>query len=233
VIKYVDFLRTHLVVGNYFEEFIEKYKWPSKGVGFYFDKTYDMFDNYRNDFKTIIANKDEKAAGEKCLEILKWGGVSQKNSTRIGQLVVDKRLIETLEKALAVIESKSIDTDKIDFHVNSGFSKIYTAISGRFIIYDSRVAAQMCYMIKQCFKGKNPLEFGKTAYRAKTKRDPGKEFPMVSSNPKQYFISNIKASWIIEELAIKNPVENYSTEKLIFAIQTALFVLGKEIPSDV
>ena len=107
--------------------------------------------------------------------------------------------------------------------MNSGFSKIYTLLDDQFIIYDSRVGAQLCLLIKQCFNG-NPMifELGKCAYQAKGNRDPGKDFPMLTGKPKKYFESNIKAAWILQRLADEHNLLKFTTDKMIFAYRIRL-----------
>jgi len=70
---------------------------------------------------------------------------------------------------------------------------------------------------------------GKCAYQAKVNREPGKDFPMLTGKPKKYFESNIKAAWILQRLADEHNLLKLTTDKMIFAYQTALFVEGKTL----
>jgi len=178
-----------------------------------------------------LSNNDEECGFKICSDILQWGGVSvaTKNLAKIERLRANKELMKTLNNARSYIQSKAIDINNIEIPCNSGFSKIYTCLDNRFIIYDSRVAAKMCSLIGQCFNQTNPLGLGKTTFQAKANRNPGPQFPMLTGHDSKYFESNIKAAWILEEFAINNPRPDYSAEKLTFACQTVLFVTGFDL----
>ena len=52
---------------------------------------------------------------------------------------------------------------------------------------------------------------------------------MLTGKPKKYFESNIKAAWILQRLADEHNLLKLTTDKMIFAYQTALFVEGKTL----
>lgn len=210
------------------QKHLKDYHWPKGTNEKNFEQTFDFFTDRRKQLNAALSNNNEEAAFEICSEILHWGGVgvATKNLAKIKKLRANKELMKTLNSARSIIQSKAIDIGNIEIPCNSGFSKIYTCLDNRFIIYDSRVAAKMCSLIGQCFNQTNPLGLGRTAFQANANRNPGPQFPMLTGHDSKYFESNIKAAWILEELAINNPRSGYSTEKLIFACQTVLFVTG-------
>lgn len=238
-IEFIEFLNTKFNKkdGINLQEQLDEYHWPKGKNGLNFEDTYTKLKNLRSKFEKTFSENDEqkadKQAFEICEDILHWGGVgvAKKNLNSINKLRKEKKFISTLQSARKIIKSDKIESDKILIPANSGFSKIYACLHNGFIIYDSRVAAMMCFLVKECFnENPFPLTLGKAAYQAKGNRDPGEEFPMLTGNDKKYLVSNIKASWILEKFAEQYPKPNYDTEKLIFAYQTTLFVLGKELP---
>jgi len=234
---FVKFLRSQFIEKYELKAYLEKYKWPENTKGLRFEETYFKFEKHRNNIDSFLNQKDEQMLSKECEEILKWGGVgvATKNIKKIKELQSEKIFFSTLVSAKKAITSNSVEFDDMPFPVNSGFSKIYACLDNRFIIYDSRVAAAMSFFIKKCFKNLIPQELllGIPDYQAKAERNPENSFPKIRRNPKKYFLSNIKAAWIIEELAGQTPnALGFNQEKLIFAYQTALFVLGKNL-SDI
>ena len=230
--RFINYLKIEFNDPTRYEKTLQDYCWPENSKGLNFEDTYKMIINLRNEFQNSLANKDQQRTSELCETILKWGGVgvAKANINKINEMKDRGIFLDTLISARNVIQSGKIEKDKISFPANSGFSKIYACLSENFIIYDSRVAARMCFLISECFKKNNPFSLGIPDYQAKGNRNPGHEFPKLRRNSQKYFESNTKASWIIEELAIQNPNDNFPKEKLMFAYQTVFFVFGKSIP---
>ena len=231
VVNYITFLVDAFQTKFKLKDEINKYNWPDNSKGLNFEKTYTKIKELRDGLANALSDKDSAATLELCEDILKWGGVgvATKNINKLKKLVEEKKFLTTLLTAREVIQSDSTEKNAFPVPCNSGFSKIYTCLYGKFIIYDSRVAASMCFMASKCFENENPIQLGKAAYQAKVNRNPGKAFPMLTGNDKKYLESNIKASWIVEEMANQYNPHNFPTEKLIFAYQTAFFVLGKDL----
>jgi hypothetical protein len=227
--QFIDFLRNGIFSSaSQLQKYLDDYKWS----GLNFEQTFEKVFSLRADLKLALNSHDADQAFDICCEILSWGGVgvATKNKKALEENRSNGNLISTLKKARTFIQSYIIDTENFNLRMNAGFSKIYALLGDEFIIYDSRVAAQLCWLIKQCFND-NPMifNFGKCDYMAKVNRDPGKEFPMLTGKPKKYFESNIKAAWILQRLADRHNLLKLSTDKMIFAYQTALFVEGKEL----
>jgi hypothetical protein len=233
VMQFIDFLRF-----NYYnsaedlKRILNEYKWPEKGKSMNFEQTYLKFSEKRIELGVTLNYREESVTFKVCSEILNWGGVgvATKNINELEKMRDQGSFMNNLREARYMIRSSIIDTAHFSIPMNSGFSKIYTLLDDHFIIYDSRVAAKMCWLVKDCFGGNpEPLKLGKCDYQAKVNRDPGPEFPMLTGRPKQYFESNIKAAWILEKLALEHNLLNYPIDKMIFAFQTALFVKGYDL----
>lgn len=231
--QFIDFLRKEVFSSaSQLQQYIDDYKWPENKNGLNFEQTFEKVVSLRAGLKSALNSHDAEHAFDICCKILRWGGVgvATNNINALKEIRSKGNFISTLQDARTFIQSYIIDNEDFHLPMNSGFSKIYTLLDDRFIIYDSRVAAQLCSLIKQCFNG-NPMifELGKCAYQAKVNRDPGKDFPMLTGKPKKYFESNIKAAWILQRLADEHNLLKLTTDKMIFAYQTALFVEGKTL----
>lgn len=114
-------------------------------------------------------------------------------------------------------------------------------------MYDSRVGSALCHIIIKYLQEKNidtipeELKFGYGLGRGKKNRNPNTsryKFIEITQNRTFHFVSNIKANWLLEEIASKIHIEVDAVEeecsetsllsKKMFALQTALFVIGEE-----
>lgn len=231
--QFIDFLRKEVFSSaSQLQQYIDGYKWPENKNGLSFEQTFEKVVSFRAGLKSALNRHDADEAFDIFCNILRWGGVgvATKNINALKEIRGKGNFISTLQGVRTLIQSYIIDNENFHFPMNSGFSKIYTLLDDQFIIYDSRVAAQLCWLIKKCFND-NPMifELGKCTYQAKVNRDPGKDFPMLTGKPKKYFESNIKAAWILQRLADEHNLLKFATDKMIFAYQTALFVEGKTL----
>jgi hypothetical protein len=163
--------------------------------------------------------------------VLEWGGVVNKNIKRINSLTFTDFKNE-MNKAKSHWEGFckdeiELESGKIDFHINSGFSKIYSLMLSDFIIYDSRTAAALSAIIYEVIRDR-PKEWTLKvpAPRGDMKKRVLPEFGKVNTK-KQYWESNIIANIIVKEVCIQlnNKSENVSMRQ----VEAALFMLGADI----
>jgi len=219
---------------NSLNDAIDKYQWREDDS---FEATYEKYTEWR---KILKSGNDEDIL-DACLEILKWGGVVNKNEEKVKRR---KNLNLFLTQMNSLIGQEEIIIDDLNpKHISSGFTKIYAALNEEYIIYDGRVGAALCYLIRcyleQIGVKKLPAEllFGWGVGRGNNERDPKNKtikFPEITQNRTVHFISNIKANWLLSLIADNNSVavsKANNRPKRIFALQSALFVLGQELPS--
>lgn len=126
--------------------------------------------------------------------------------------------------------------------MNAGYTKVYAIPSLNTIIYDSRVAASFCWLIRR-FLLAHPehalnglprsLKFGVPKGKGKSViRDPsgdGLQFPALGSS-KAWASSNVRASWIITAaLAEAGPQAWCRGRYAIRRVEAGLFMLGYRI----
>jgi hypothetical protein len=228
-------------LGYSFKSFIdavEKYEWGNGNQKDNFEKTYQRFFEVRNKYKNFTDEELKK----KCLDILKWGGVLASNKDKI-QVRADLR--EFLNKVIEQVNKNEIIIyDLNPNYINSGFTKIYTSIDENFQMYDGRVGSSLCYLIKNYLSENNIIElppellFAYGIGRGQQNRNPSKKtdnikFPEITQNRMLHFISNIKANWLLNNIAEKTEFLNIEClHKKAFALQSALFILGVEVPTS-
>ena len=130
-------------------------------------------------------------------------------------------------------------------NMGAGYSKIYSLMLDGFPIYDSRVACALTSLIWLFYREKTlssvPDELLLGVPIARTvKRNPyrmnGKpfRFPNIAyTQQSRYAISNVKAAWILGELADLGEFAALPANRRVSALQAALFMLGyKPLSSD-
>lgn len=216
----------------------EEYSW-AKDIGY--EATYQKFQG----FKTRLVTATENAtAFQTCAEIVKWGGIN--NYDRLSAIGDIFYYLNHMKDKL--IRDEICIYDLNPNFINSGFTKIYAAYIDGFTMYDGRVGAAICSLVGQYLleiKSKAiPREllfgwaWGKGNIESRKNRNPNRKefcfgkFPEITERTRElHFISNIKANWLLYSLAKKtNIFYNESLDKRVFALQSALFMLGEKIP---
>jgi len=109
------------------------------------------------------------------------------------------------------------------------------------VIYDSRVGAALGLLIRNFLTDKNILEipnelkfaYGKarpTKGDKSDKRNPSNEnfkFPSLRNNDKFHTLNNIRANWLLKDIADKSAFKNESSP--IRALKAALFMIGYSV----
>jgi hypothetical protein len=163
--------------------------------------------------------------------VLEWGGVVNKNLKRIENWNYPefKNEVRKAQQNWDGFLNNQIElgVDNIDFHINSGFSKIYSLMLKDFIIYDSRTAAALTAIIHEVLgKAPNNWTLRVPSPRVNIENRIPPKFDRVNTT-KQYWTSNLIASILVQEVCKKINLkeENVSTRD----VEAALFMLGADI----
>lgn len=114
-----------------------------------------------NGLRTSLANSniDQGTLADWVEAVLRWGGVylRQRGGGNAGWLDARRAagdLRETLKVAMEAFISGSIHADDgpINLRSNAGLTKVYSLVLDDFIIYDSRVAGALAWMVMSCWK---------------------------------------------------------------------------------
>lgn len=215
----------------------EKYKWG----GLTFDEVQVFFDRVTDSIEVAINNQDEKLLKKQLIDIIEWGGIKKvsksiQNRSNIIDFVMEKK--EQLN-----LDTYDTNTKSRFIEMGSGYSKIYSFLIQNFIIYDSRVGAALCYLVRlfceHCDINKIPevLAFRwQVAENKYINRDPSNDKLIFqkyyNSSPNQYLITNIKASWLLANIISSTTTNFNNLENPVRALEAALFMIGYELPTD-
>jgi hypothetical protein len=212
------------------------YEWNGKS----FKENQDDLKKYKDDLKKAFEKSDSKQAKIACLDILKWGGVTQHNKEKIEKW--GNTIIKELKNAEGRLKTNVIkDNDEFSgIEFNSGFVKIYSLFIENFMMYDGRVGAGLCYLVREFCKdtGRDKVPdtlaftFGKG--RTKKNRNPsdGKyQFKNHDRCPSKERVAwTIKANWLLNHVLDNPPKSQFNTEaEPLRAFEAALFMMGDDL----
>ncbi len=243
---------------NLYDAF-ENYRWPYSFVcpvqgkrvsGAGFGETFEYLNLLALSFRNSLERNDTAGVINSALAMLTWGGVLNKNRERL--LNMGDGICGYFRSVRESLTSSSCCLGGHDGVImNSGFTKLYFLLIDDFIMYDGRVGAALgllgrLYAEEAGLKElPEEIEFsfgsGRTsAFRQKSgnRRNPGSttyKLPSFNGNPTRQLNDNIKASWLLKELADKTdsrfsllPQASPLNERMT-AIQSALFMIGYDV----
>jgi hypothetical protein len=201
-------------------------------------------------FRSAVHREDAAMTCKSALAMLTWGGVLNHNRERIvgmGAGICD--YFKRIEEGLNLSNARLGNHEGI--FINSGFTKLYFLLVDDFIMYDGRVGAALGLLgrlyAQETGLAKIPemIEFsfgcGKVSAGRQAdgnRRDPSTEkytLPGFIGNHTRHLNDNIKASWLLKELADKT-VSSFALlpqepplNKRLTAIQSALFMIGYDV----
>ncbi len=214
-----------------FYEACERYQWNGCDWG----KTRLLLNDISICLRNAIKNMDDEVCLMACSRILQWGGVSRGNQEKLEEIDRTEGLLPYLLKAKEALQANPEKCLEEGVVMNSGFTKIYSLYVDDFVIYDSRVGAALCYLIRlyceECGYDYVPgaLRFAYGNGRGKSgNRNPckGKYKFRLLDQGKVHIDCNIKASWLLKRLT-ELPACEFEDVR---SIEAALFMIGYEIP---
>ncbi|WP_064663377.1 hypothetical protein [Pseudoalteromonas sp. MQS005] len=227
-----------------------------------FESLYCGFDKYHwngSDYQTNKSDVDllvkkfktsntKESFYQACTETLYWGAG---NTDKLKLYTSNKEWLDNVNdvqknitEALELLTNSNIDVNNFGnkYRSNAGFTKIYAFIKpDTFIIYDSRVAAALAYLIilfcqkTQRFEIPEYLQIKLAKGQGNSNRLPeiaGTElkFKEWGSNHKAHAISNVWANWIITEAFNKSKGASRNKFNNIREVEAALFMIGYDFP---
>lgn len=250
--------KQHWCCGNIYEAFV-KYRWPynflcplqgKQVLGADFRETFVYLNQLACVFRSAVKKDDNQTAQKSALAMLAWGGVLNQNRERL--LAMGDGICGYFNRARESLDGSSC---RLGTHegviMNSGFTKLYFLLLDDFIMYDGRVGAALGLLgrlyAEEAGLAEIPpeIEFsygsGRTSAAGQKngdRRNPSTEqykLPSFNGRPGRQLNDNIKASWLLKELADKtqsrfsllsqgNPLNERMT-----AIQSALFMIGYDV----
>ncbi len=210
-----------------------------------FEETARLFEEWQQAMLQIM-NRDATGIDDRkrfvriAERIREWGGIRKHQDLRnLGDNAYD-----ILRENARKLDPERADTGALRGfkHMGSGYSKVYAMMVPSLPIYDSRVACALASLILIYSKARllpavpKTLELGIPQAQGKQgRRNPSAlpyQFPNTGDASKYgslYAISNLKAAWLIGELAYRvAPFANLPNHRPGLALQSALFMVGYE-----
>ncbi len=220
-----------------------------KTTGGSFSESEKTLLTFEKKLKESIKNNDNSSCYKTCVMILDWGGVlgSDKsgNKKRLNEL--KPILCDYLTEIKTIFNSSDVTltrqyriliNDKtIPITMNAGFTKIYSLLCEKFIIYDGRVGAALGLLVRRFYEQNHPgklipaslaFYYGK-AKNPNVNRNPSKGnyiFKALSSSPAVHIRNNLKANWIIQNITHENCGNFNAQNNPSRCIEAALFMIG-------
>lgn len=171
--------------------------------------------------------------------VLHWGGVYTKPGNGAWLLKNHHQLKEILS-TFAADHARGNDISKVsELRFNSGMTKVYALLLENFIIYDSRVAASLAWLVRDWWTGslKRPisnlpeeLKFGcltANGSAAKRRNPDALVFPNLRGSPRRHYTWNTRANWILDSAC--NQAGKGSRFKSLREVEAALFQMGNHV----
>jgi len=220
----------------------EKYDWKNNS----FTANDIKLNTFRRIYHYGVLTNDVEIIKCSCDLIFSWGGVENGNKQYVNNYdpVNFHDIQAELTAGILLFNQLTFDDDFPDNRIklNSGFTKIYSLLRDDFIIYDSRVALSLCFLIGQytMANGLNeipgllqfriPTRQGNNALRQIPQFFTINNFNFSAPNGiNNYQISNMRSNWILSEVLNRNPGSLFNTlpvELRLRALESALFMIG-------
>jgi hypothetical protein len=171
--------------------------------------------------------------------VFHWGGVYTGRGNR-GWLAANHGNLSAILRAVANDHARGDDVSLVpNLRFNSGMTKVYSLLIDDFIIYDSRVAAALAWLVKRWWTihcgqpGRTlpqhlrfaclPVNGAMAAHR-----NPDVTlFPRLAAKPYEHYTWNVRASWLLaESLRVAGVKSHFSSLR---EVEAALFQMGNRV----
>ena len=201
------------------------------------DETVMALSRLRDGLLASIENKDAGMCFRCCSAVLAWGGVASRNRNTLEGM--GDGIVLYLMGAKEMLNIGTYCTSSgLGLKMNSGFSKIYSLLVDDFIMYDSRVAAALCLLVRRFCEeqGLNEvpgsLKFHIPAARSPN-RDPSRGIYRFSPayTPKKHLDSNMMANWLLGAVLNEGSsrFDQIAGGLRLTSLQSALFMIGYDV----
>lgn len=198
----------------------------------------------------LDAPASDQAACAAASAVMVWGGVQAKNVSWLQANI--RGLAPMLASTTAALNSSNLINpilQRAGLRFNAGMTKVYALLADDLIIYDSRVAAALGWIVvKYCQAHRltsvpselafpwAPAKEARTVAYPKN-RNPAQHgllFPRLSAGPR-YAEWNLKASWVLQAALAQDTTSQFAQPSTIPALrrlEAALFMIGYDLPQS-
>ena len=221
-----------------------KYSWPTEN-GSDFGGNANHLISLQNRLEAALKSNNDSGCCEAAIDVMKWGGVVPGNVRWLGANQVGLvQLLKNTQCALNIGDYDAAPLNDESLRFNSGMTKVYSLLCDNFVIYDSRVAAALGWIVVCFLKGKGPVPPGlkfpwAPAKEIKGQRNPKRRnpsegnllFPRLQAG-RNHAEWNLKASWLLEEVLAKSKSNFNNQKNPLRALEAALFMIGYDLPQS-
>lgn len=184
------------------------------------------------------------AARDWAKAIMKWGGVMGGNAKWLdaNRNGLAKRLADTRNLLSLNDDDMKSPRHRVE-RFNAGMSKVYSLLVDKFIIYDSRVAATLAWLVALwCQETRRacvptllrvrclPAKEGENAHKLRNPSCTHFSFPWVNNRPAQHVLWNLRASSILSSaLAFSKEAKFHADTHPLRALEAAFFMWGYDL----
>lgn len=254
--SYFDRSRKETVVFAGLKDACEKYYWKHRGTfgapaGVNLDSSHEALSALRGALQGAIKSADGTATLKTSTEVMAWGGVRAGNVRWL--TAQSTRLTEILKITAAALASDDLAhpllASRGQLRFNAGMTKIYSLLVDDFIIYDSRVAAALGWIVVKYCQCRNlsavpgelafpwaPAKEGGNAKAPKNRnpRTGSYHFPCLIAG-EHHALWNLRASWILAQVLTRAPASAFNHDAAIprlRCLEAALFMIGYDLPGS-
>lgn len=199
----------------------------------------------RKAYHGSITSNDELSGA--VAAILHWGGVYTKTQSGGNKpwLAENQHNLRQILGEVVADHAKGEDRSNVaQLRFNSGMTKVYSLLLEDFIIYDSRVAAALAWLVltwcKEAYgRGMAGLIVDSLRFacppgngNAAAFRNPDKgTFKTLTSKPAEHYCWNVRANWLLQSAQAHAGARSHFSS--LREIEAALFQLGNRVTAPV
>lgn len=204
----------------------------------------------KKNLENAISKDDDENVKDCAIAVFKWGGVTAHNKQWAEENVIGlAKKLKNVANVLCLNNDVHPLFEEGDFRFNAGMTKIYSLLLEKFIIYDSRVAAALAWLVVMSLDGGKggievppllnfpcmPPKEAKTAKIHKVRNPSGGiyQFQNMGNKPSLHAQWNLRASWIIEAV-VKGPGETafHKSADPVRSLEAAMFMWGYDLSKN-
>lgn len=247
---YEDRRSRKLVQFRHIYDAYSQYAWPfnlrlpdkPSCYGLSFEENHKALVTLQTGLRNAVAQKNDTETLRWTHSVLRWGGVFAKNGVWLTEHKAG--LAEYFADRSDCLHGQADDNALTEIgRFNSGMSKIYSLLVDDFIIYDSRVAAALGWIVvKYCQQqGLHEVPKGLRFPWAPAKEAPNIQRPKLRNPSKDKFLFprlqpgveyarwNLRASWLLSEVVLKTQSAFAGLDNPLRALEAALFMIGYDL----
>lgn len=194
----------------------------------------------------LKAAHTDESMRDACIAVMQWGGVVngnvpwlEKNTGGLAKLV---------HNVSSLLDSNDDGMERFpaNLRFNAGMTKVYSLLVDNFVIYDSRVAAALCWFVMHWALESNvaavpealsfPCMPAKEGYNPQIRklRNPSTGawlFPRLNNRPRVHAQWNLRASWLLEAVLkeARPATAFHQASQPLRALEAALFMWGYDL----